>query len=98
MAACDKDELTYQYKPLKSGFFGYFLNVTLEKLTYTAEMSFLIAAPLTYMYSRWLSNELEEDYIVKPKASDMTLGMIRLIKPGWFNLFKKSGEDELWIL
>ena len=109
MAACDKDGLTYQYKPLKSGFFGYFLNVTLEKLTNTAEMTFLIAAPITYLYSCRLSKELGEDYIVKPKASDMTLGLTVLIKPRWMHTFKislneliphypKLYKDELWVL
>lgn len=108
MAACDKDGLAYQYKPLKSGFFGYFLNVTLEKLTYTAEASFFIAAPLTYLYSLQISKEYEEDYIVKPKASDRTFGPTRIIK----NIFQrsknsfidiipsvvKSDERDLWIL
>lgn len=108
MTACDKDGLTYQYSKLKSGFFGYFLNLTLEKLTYTAEATFLIAAPLTYFYSRRLSDELGEDYTVRPKASDRTIGTIRIIKPGFLSpkesfvdlvpLISKSGEDELWLL
>jgi len=110
MAACDKDGLTYQYKPLKSGFFGYFLNLTLEKLTFTAEATFLIAAPLTYLYSRRLSEELEQDYTVKPKSSDKTIGPIRLIKPGFLNFLKQksdidlipfhsnSVENKLWLL
>lgn len=110
MAACDKDELTYQYKPLKSGFFGYFLNLILEKITYTAEVTFLIAAPLTYLYSVRLSKELEKDYIVRPKASDRTLGNIRIIKPGFLNFFQKESsfdlipsstkfdENEFWLL
>lgn len=95
MAACDKDELTYQYKQLKSGFFGYFLNLTLEKFTYTAEATFLIAAPLTYFYSLKISNELGKDYIVKPKASDSTIRTIRLIRPRFLDLFFKESSIEL---
>ena len=97
MAACEKDGLTYQYKPLKSGFFGYFLNLTLDKYTYTAEGSFIIAAPLTYIYSKKISDELGKDYIVRPTASDRTLGFIRLIRPFWTKLFSKSVNNEILI-
>jgi hypothetical protein len=95
MAACDKDGLTYQYDSLKSGFFGYFLNFTLEKLTYTAEATFLIAALLTYFYSLEVSKEYGEDYVVKPKASDRTIGSIRLIRPRFLNYLYKGSYIDL---
>jgi hypothetical protein len=79
MTACEKNELTYQYDELHSGFFGYFLNLTLEKLTKTTETTFLLARPLTIRYCQQLSEELGSDYVVHPCISDGTLGLMKLI-------------------
>jgi len=79
MTACSKNESTYQYDELHSGFFGYFLNLTLEKFTKTTEATFLLACPLTIRYSQQLSDELGGNYTVHPRVFDGTLGLMKLI-------------------
>jgi Caspase domain len=79
LTACSKNELTYQYSELQSGFFGYFLNLTLEKYTKTTETTFLFACPLTIRYSQQLSQELGANYTVHPLIYDGTVGLMKLI-------------------
>lgn len=79
LTACGKNEPTYQYEELRSGFFGYFLNRTLEKFTKTTETTFLLACPLTIRYSQQLSEQLGGNYTVHPRLSDGTLGLMKLI-------------------
>lgn len=79
MTACSKNELTYQYDDLRSGFFGYFLNLTLEKLTKTAEASFLLACPFTIKYSEQISEQLDGNYTVHPRVYDGTVGLMKLL-------------------
>jgi hypothetical protein len=79
MAACGKNNLTYQYSEIKSGIFGYFVNLSLQKITKNAEFTFLFAYLGTVSYSKKLSEEYGEDYSIYPKFSDGTLGITKII-------------------
>jgi hypothetical protein len=79
MTACDKNELAYQYSELENGFFGYFLNLSLGHITKSAEGSFLLAYPLTVMYSNMISEKLGGDYTVHPQFYDGVFGSVKLI-------------------
>jgi hypothetical protein len=79
MTSCAKEELSYQYSELQNGFFGYFLNFTLGHLTKSAEGSFLLARPLTTLYSKKISEKLGGDYVVHPQFSDGVFGSVKLI-------------------
>jgi len=79
MAACGNDNLTYQYSGFESGIFGYFVNLSLQKMTKNAEFTFLFAYIGTVYYSKKLSEEYGEDYSIYPKFSDGTIGITKII-------------------
>lgn len=79
MAACGENNLTYQYSGFESGIFGYFVNLSLQKFTKNAELTFLFAYIGTVYYSKKLSEEYGEDYSIYPKFSDGTLGITKII-------------------
>lgn len=79
MAACGENNLTYQYSGFESGIFGYFVNLSLEKMTKNAEFTFLFAYIGTVYYSKKLSEEYGEDYSIYPKFSDGTIGITKII-------------------
>lgn len=88
LTACRKNESTYQVHDLKSGMFGYFLNMGLEWLTKNAEITFFFARLFTVLYSNRISEEYEEDYIVHPQMYDGTSGLTKLIwKHSYFKKF-----------
>lgn len=77
LTACREDEVTYQVKELKSGIFGYFLNISLSRYTKTAESSFILTKFLSTYYSVMLGNNSE--YIVHPRFYDGTLGLTKIV-------------------
>ena len=79
LSACRKDNLTYQYSGLKSGIFGYFINVSLQKYTKFAEGTFLVALVASYLYSKKLSEDYAGDYTIIPRIYDGCFGRVRLI-------------------
>jgi len=79
LTACRKDEETYQVFELRSGIFGYFINISLEKLTKTAETTFLFTWFFSVYYSKQLSQYYEGDYTIHPRMYDGCLGMTRII-------------------
>ena len=85
LTACKKDELTYQVRDLNSGIFGYFLNVSLEKITKSAENTFLLTWFLSVSYSNKLSQEFNANYTIHPMIYDGTLGKIKLINHHSYN-------------
>ncbi len=80
LTACSKDEAAYQVHELKSGIFGYFVNICLEKLTKTAEVTFLCSWIGTIYYTTQLSEEYNEDYTMHPKIYDGCFGPVKIIK------------------
>ena len=80
LTACSKDEKAYQVHELKSGIFGYFVNICLEKLTKTAEATFLCSWICTIYYTKKLSEEYNEDYTMHPKIYDGCFGPVKIIK------------------
>ena len=79
LTACRKNEVAYQDYNLKSGIFGYFLNISLEKLTRTIETSFLFSYIFTVYYSKQLSQDNDGVYTMHPMIYDGTLGFQRII-------------------
>jgi hypothetical protein len=79
LSACRKDNLTFQYSGLKSGIFGYFINVSLQKYTKFAEGTFLVAFVASYLYSKKLSEDYAGDYTIIPRIYDGCFGRVRLI-------------------
>ena len=79
LTACKKDEVTYQVHNLSSGIFGYFINISLEWLTKSAETTFLFTWFFSVYYSKRLSQEFNDDYNIHPRMYDGTLSMVRLI-------------------
>lgn len=77
LTACRGDEVTYQVKELKSGIFGYFLNMSLSRYTKTAESSFILTKFLSTYYSAMLGNNSE--YIVHPRFYDGTIGLTKIV-------------------
>ena len=73
MASCGEDKQTYQYSGLKSGIFGYFVNLSLQKITKNAEFTFLFAYIGSVHFSKKLSEEYGEDYSIYPEFSDGTI-------------------------
>ena len=106
LTACGKQNKTYQDSNLKSGFFGYFLNLTLRTFTKTAEMTFIFAYPQIVAYSKKISEEYGEDYSINPKIYDGSLMLTKIIRSHfriWFKLQKMNSifqinkkEIEIW--
>jgi len=80
LTACEKDEKAYQYEELKSGIFGYYVKLYLEKLTKTAELTFLFSFFHTIYYTEQLSEEYNRDYTMHPKIYDGCFGRVKMIK------------------
>jgi len=91
ITACADDEPTYQVHDLKSGMFGFFLNLSFAWCTKNIEAAFIVAKITTKYYSNKLSNEFEEDYRVYPQISDNDQGLTWL-------LFKHSYGKQLFSL
>jgi hypothetical protein len=90
LTACEKDEETYQDSNLHSGFFGYFLNLSLSCVTKTAEMTFVLAYPLIVSYSKKVSEEYGKNYTVNPKMYDGSIRFTKIINTHfrlWFPQF-----------
>ncbi len=85
LTACQKDEVTYQVRELKSGIFGYFLNMSLGRFTKTAESSFILTKFFSIYYSAMLGNNSE--YIVHPMFYDGTLGLTKIVSHHTYNSF-----------
>ena len=79
MTACARDEPTYQVHDLKSGIFGYFLNMSISWLTKNVETSYIYTKIFTYMYSKQLNNTYSDVNIVHPQFYDGTSGATKLI-------------------
>ena len=86
LTVCSKDEKAYQFEELRSGIFGYFINMYLEKLTKTAELTFLFSYFRTIYYTEQLSEEFNDDYTMHPTIYDGCFGPVKIIK----NLFLRS--------
>ena len=80
LTACQKDSDTYQDYNLKSGIFGYFVNLSLQKITKGAEGTFLVAYVSSIIYSNKLSQEHEADYTIYPCIYDGIFGRTKIIK------------------
>jgi len=89
ITACEKNEATYQDSNLKSGFLGYFLNLSLRRFTKTAELTFILARPLIVGYSKKVSEEYGEDYTVNPKMYDGAFRFTKIIR-NHFRMWFKS--------
>jgi hypothetical protein len=79
LTACKKNESTYQVHNLKSGIFGYFINLSLERFTKSAETTFLFTWFFSVYYSNKLSQEFDGDYTIHPQMYDGNLMRTRLI-------------------
>ena len=79
LTACRKDNLTYQYTDFKSGIFGYFLNLSLNKYTKNIETAFIITFFASVYYTNKLSDEYDEDYTIYPQMYDGTLLITKII-------------------
>jgi len=79
MTACGKKNLTYQHSEIKSGIFGYFVNLSLQKITKNAEFTYLFAYIGTVYYTKKLSEKWGKDYNVSPKFYDGTIGITKII-------------------
>lgn len=80
LTACGKEEFTYQDSHLQSGFFGYFINLTLSRFTTTVEMTFLFAYPQIKSYCRKVSDQYGEDYMITPRMSDGSIFFTKVVK------------------
>lgn len=80
LTACEEDQSTYQDSNLRSGFFGYFFNLTLNSKTKTAEMTFLFAYPLIVSYSKKVSEEYGEDFLVNPQMYDGSIFLTKVLR------------------
>ena len=80
LTACQKDSYTYQDYRLKSGIFGYFVNLSLQKITKGAEGTFLVAYVSSIIYSNKLSREYETVYTIYPCFYDGIFGRTKIIK------------------
>jgi len=79
LTASKDTENTYQVKALRSGIFGYFLNLTLESYTKFAEGTFLLTWLFSIQYSNQLSETYNESYTIHPQFYDGTVLRTRLI-------------------
>jgi hypothetical protein len=79
ITACRKDNLTFQYSKLKSGIFGYFFNLSLEKYTKSIETTFIFTYFTTVYYTKKLSEEFGEDYRIYPQMYDRNFGRTKII-------------------
>jgi hypothetical protein len=79
LTACRKDNLTYQYTKFKSGIFGYFLNLSLDKYTKNIETAFIFTFFASVYYTNKLSDEFGEDYTIYPQMYDGTLLITKII-------------------
>jgi hypothetical protein len=79
LTACRKDNLTYQYTKFKSGIFGYFLNLSLDKYTKNIETAFIFTFFASVYYTNKLSDEFDEDYTIYPQMYDGTLLITKII-------------------
>lgn len=79
MTACARDEPTYQVHDLKSGIFGYFLNMSMSWLTKNVEVSYIYTKIFTYIYSKQLNNTYSDINIVHPQFYDGTEGTTKLV-------------------
>ena len=107
LTACSKEELAYQDHNLQSGIFGYFLNISLDKLAKSAEMAFLFTYPLCVYYSKKISEQYHANFTFHPTKDDSNIGLSKIItwrkflpiSSGFLTYFKiKSSESKIWIL
>ena len=107
LTACQKDSFTYQDYNLKSGIFGYFVNLSLQKITKGAEGTFLVAYVSSIIYSKKLSQEYEADYTIYPCVYDGIFGRTKIIKyhsyvntflPGLFPMSSRNDHLRIWKL
>ena len=91
LAACQKNSSTYQEHSLKSGIFGYFVNLSLQKITKGAEVTFLVAYVSSIIYSKKLSQKFGADYTIYPSFYDGIFGRTKIIKyHPYFNTFLRN--------
>ncbi|GAG17471.1 unnamed protein product, partial [marine sediment metagenome] len=69
-----------QSDALKSGIFGYFVNLSLQKITKGAEGTFLVAYVSSIIYSNKLSKEYGEELTFYPCFYDGIFGRTKIIK------------------
>jgi len=79
MTACAKDEPTYQVHDLRSGLFGYFLNMSISWITKNIEASYIYTKIFTYIYSKQLNNTYGDINIIHPQFYDGTEGPTKII-------------------
>jgi hypothetical protein len=84
ITSCDKNGIAFQHSELKSGIFGYFFNLSLQKLTKAVELSFLFSYPMIHFYIRRISEEMGRNISMRPKISDRTLSPVKIIYRGFF--------------
>ncbi|HDM67053.1 MAG TPA: caspase family protein [Thermoplasmatales archaeon] len=77
LTACRGNERTYQVKELKSGIFGFFLNMSLSWFTKRVETTYMLTKMLSIYYSRSLGNNSE--YVIHPQIYDGTIGFTKII-------------------
>ncbi len=77
LTACRADERTYQVEELKSGIFGYYLNLSLSWFTKRVETTYLLTKVFSMYYSGGLGNNSE--YLIHPQMYDGTKGFTKLI-------------------
>lgn len=70
ITACDKDETTYQLYDLHSGIFGYFFNYSVEHLTKTPEMTFVLTWFFVQKYTESLNEQSGKNYSIHPQFYD----------------------------
>jgi hypothetical protein len=79
ITACDKSESTYQIADLQSGIFGYFFNYSLEHLTKTPEMTYMLTWFLVQKYMNSLNEQSNQNYSVHPQLYDGCVRRITLV-------------------
>lgn len=107
VTACAKDEAAYQVADLKSGLFGFFLNLSLSWMTKNVEPSFFWAKMFSAYYSNKLAEQYGEEYRIHPQISDGSRGMTRVILKHSYarNIYQmmqaflhESANNRLWRL
>jgi len=105
LTACQGDSVTYQDDALKSGIFGYFINLSLQKITKGAEGTFLVAFVSSIIYSKKLSQEYGEDFTIYPCFYDGIFGRTKIIKhhsyvntflPDLFPISNRNDRLRIW--
>lgn len=79
LTACSKNEVTYQVADLRSGLYGYFLNLSFTWFTKNAEFAHMYTKIFTWLYCQKLSEEHEEDILIHPQMYDGISGPSRVI-------------------